>query len=93
MGTTGTIMGTSRYLKEQSESVQIVGVTPAEGSQIPGIRRWPKEYLPTIFDETRVDSTIEVTQKEAEETGFEPSVILWSCDPFVCAAGSMMIDS
>lgn len=68
MGTTGTIMGTSRYLKEQSESVQIVGVTPAEGSQIPGIRRWPKEYLPTIFDETRVDSTIEVTQKEAEET-------------------------
>lgn len=67
MGTTGTIMGTSRYLKEQSEQVQIVGVQPAEGAKIPGIRRWPKEYLPSIFEASRVDSIVEVTQEEAEE--------------------------
>jgi len=68
MGTTGTIMGTSQYLKEQNEKIQIVGVTPAEGSRIPGIRRWPKEYLPRIFDETRVDATLEVSQEDAEDT-------------------------
>ena len=68
MGTTGTIMGTSQYLKEQNEKIQIVGVTPEEGSKIPGIRRWSKEYLPRIFDETRVDSTLEVNQSDAEET-------------------------
>jgi len=68
MGTTGTIMGVSRYLKEQSEGVRICGVTPEEGSSIPGIRRWPKEYLPTIFEEARVDETIEVNQQDAEET-------------------------
>jgi cysteine synthase B len=68
MGTTGTIMGTSRYLKEQSDAVQIVGVTPAEGSSIPGIRRWPEAYLPEIFDATRVDRTIEVSQHDAEIT-------------------------
>jgi len=68
MGTTGTIMGTGQYLKEQSEAVQIVGVTPAEGAKIPGIRRWPKEYLPSIFDESKVDITVEVNQNEAEET-------------------------
>ncbi|WP_018953857.1 cysteine synthase CysM [Thioalkalivibrio sulfidiphilus] len=68
MGTTGTIMGTSRYLKEQNPAVQIVGVTPAEGSSIPGIRRWPKEYLPSIFEDFRVDQTLEVTQAEAEDT-------------------------
>ncbi|MCM8537109.1 MAG: cysteine synthase CysM [Lentisphaeraceae bacterium] len=67
MGTTGTIMGVSKYLKEQSEAVNIVGVQPGEGAKIPGIRRWPKEYLPTIFDETRVDQVIDVTQEEAEE--------------------------
>jgi cysteine synthase B len=66
MGTTGTIMGTSRYLKEQSTAVQIVGVTPAEGSAIPGIRRWPEAYLPSIFSAASVDQTIEVTQQEAE---------------------------
>ncbi|GJM61425.1 MULTISPECIES: cysteine synthase CysM [Persicobacter] len=65
MGTTGTIMGTSRYLKEQSEAVQIVGVQPTEGSKIPGIRRWPKEYLPKIFEPERVDQTIEVSQEDA----------------------------
>jgi cysteine synthase B len=68
MGTTGTIMGTSQYLKEKNPDVTIVGVQPSEGSQIPGIRRWPKEYLPSIFDASRVDQTIDVTQDEAEET-------------------------
>jgi len=67
MGTTGTIMGTSRYLKERNPSVQIVGVQPSEGAKIPGIRRWPKEYLPAIFEPARVDSTMDVTQEEAEE--------------------------
>ena len=68
MGTTGTIMGVSRYLKEQNPAIQIVGVQPEEGSSIPGIRRWPKEYLPGIFDETRVDQVIDVSQQEAEDT-------------------------
>ncbi|MGB6975264.1 MAG: cysteine synthase CysM [Terracidiphilus sp.] len=67
MGTTGTIMGTSRYLKEQNPSVRIVGVQPSEGAKIPGIRRWPKEYLPAIFEPDRVDETMDVTQEEAEE--------------------------
>jgi len=68
MGTTGTIMGTSRYLKEQNSEVKIVGVQPEEGSKIPGIRRWPKEYLPGIFDENRVDLTIDIGQQLAEDT-------------------------
>jgi len=68
MGTTGTIMGTAQYLKEQNAEVQIVGVQPAEGAKIPGIRRWPPEYLPSIFDASRVDRTLDVTQEEAEET-------------------------
>lgn len=67
MGTTGTIMGTSRYLKEQNPEIQIVGVQPKEGSRIPGIRRWPKEYLPGIFDETRIDTTIDIGQLLAED--------------------------
>ncbi|MDH5473275.1 MAG: cysteine synthase CysM [Gammaproteobacteria bacterium] len=67
MGTTGTIMGTSRYLKEQNPDVQIVGVQPEEGSSIPGIRRWTKEYLPGIFDESRVDLTLDVNQQSAED--------------------------
>ncbi len=67
MGTTGTIMGTSRYLKEQNSDIQIVGVQPEEGSKIPGIRRWPKEYLPGIFDEARVDVTIDIGQQLAED--------------------------
>ncbi|BDC98726.1 cysteine synthase CysM [Persicobacter psychrovividus] len=65
MGTTGTIMGTSRYLKEQSDAVKIVGVQPTEGSKIPGIRRWPEEYLPKIFDPKRVDQTIDVSQEDS----------------------------
>ena len=68
MGTTGTIMGTSRYLKEQNPAVQIVGVQPEEGSSIPGIRRWPEAYLPKIYDASRVDRIIDVSQAEAEET-------------------------
>ena len=68
MGTTGTIMGVSRYLKEQNPEVQIVGVQPAEGASIPGIRRWPDAYLPTIFEAERVDMTLDVTQEDAEET-------------------------
>jgi cysteine synthase B len=68
MGTTGTIMGTSRFLKEQNAAIEIVGVTPAEGSSIPGIRRWPQEYLPSIYNASRVDRTIEVTQAVAEQT-------------------------
>jgi cysteine synthase B len=68
MGTTGTIMGTSRYLKEQNADVQIIGVQPEEGAQIPGIRKWPEEYLPSIYDAKRVDELIYVGQKHAEDT-------------------------
>ncbi|MBN2606342.1 MAG: cysteine synthase CysM [Thiotrichales bacterium] len=68
MGTTGTIMGTSMYLKEQNPDIQVVGVQPTEGSSIPGIRRWPKEYLPSIYDDSRVDRTIDMSQALAEDT-------------------------
>jgi S-sulfo-L-cysteine synthase (O-acetyl-L-serine-dependent) len=65
MGTTGTIMGTSRYLKEQNPAIQIVGCQPTEGSKIPGIRRWSPNYLPKIFDPNRVDSTLDISETEA----------------------------
>ena len=68
MGTTGTIMGTSRFLKEKNPAIQIVGVQPEEGSRIPGIRRWPEEYLPGIFDAANIDLTLDVSQQDAEET-------------------------
>jgi cysteine synthase B len=68
MGTTGTIMGTSRFLKEKNPAVQIIGVQPKDEAKIPGIRRWPKEYLPKICDFSRVDRIMDVTQEEAEET-------------------------
>ena len=68
MGTTGTIMGTSRFLKEMNPNIQIIGVQPEDGARIPGIRRWPKEYMPKIFESTRVDRIIDVTQSLAEET-------------------------
>ena len=68
MGTTGTIVGTSRFLKEKNSSIQIIGVQPEEGSQIPGIRKWPKEYLPSIFDDSNIDSIRLVSQNNAEET-------------------------
>lgn len=65
MGTTGTIMGVSRFLKEQNPNVQIVGAQPADGSRIPGIRKWPEAYLPTIFDKKRVDRVVEVSEDQA----------------------------
>jgi cysteine synthase B len=68
MGTTGTIMGTSSYLKEQNESIQIIGVQPGDGDRIPGIRKWPMEYLPKIFNADKVDQIIEVSSNEAKET-------------------------
>ena len=68
MGTTGTIVGTSKFLKEKNSSIQIIGVQPEEGSQIPGIRKWPKEYLPSIFDDSNIDSIRLVSQNNAEET-------------------------
>ncbi len=68
MGTTGTIMGTSRYLKEKNPAVQVVGCQPAEGAQIPGIRKWPAEYLPKICDWSQVDRVVEVRQADAEDT-------------------------
>ncbi|UQS12894.1 cysteine synthase CysM [Pseudomonas sp. HS6] len=67
MGTTGTIMGVSRYLKEQSDNVQIIGLQPMEGSAIPGIRRWPQEYLPKIYQADRVDRIVDMAQSEAED--------------------------
>ena len=68
MGTTGTIMGVSRYLKAKNSDIQIIGCQPTDGSQIPGIRKWPEAYLPKIFDPKRVDRVIEVSQVDAEET-------------------------
>lgn len=68
MGTTGTIMGTSRYLKQQNPAIEIVGLQPKEGSSIPGIRRWPEAYLPKIFDASRVDRVIDIEQNDAETT-------------------------
>ncbi len=68
MGTTGTIVGTSRYLKECNPGIEIVGVQPMEGSSIPGIRRWPEAYLPKIYEPARVDRIIDVSQDEAEQT-------------------------
>ncbi|SFM12195.1 cysteine synthase CysM [Marinobacter zhejiangensis] len=68
MGTTGTIMGVSQYLKERNPDIQIVGLQPREGSSIPGIRRWPEAYLPKIFDASRVDQVVDIGQQDAEET-------------------------
>ena len=68
MGTTGTVMGVSRYLKEQNPNIQIIGVQPEEGSQIPGIRKWPAEYMPRIYDGKRVDELLYVNQANAEKT-------------------------
>lgn len=68
MGTTGTIMGVSRYLKEQNPAVQIVGLQPIDGASIPGIRRWPEAYLPTIFERDRVDVVVDTSQQAAEDT-------------------------
>lgn len=68
MGTTGTIMGTSRYLKEKNPAIQIIGLQPSEGAQIPGIRRWPEAYLPKIYERDRVDGIVNMPQSLAEQT-------------------------
>jgi cysteine synthase B len=68
MGTTGTVVGCSRYFKEINANIQVVGVHPADGACIPGIRRWPEEYLPEIYDPTHIDQILDVTQQEAEQT-------------------------
>ena len=68
MGTTGTIMGVSRFLKEQDPNIQIIGLQPEENSKIPGIRRWPKAYLPKIFEAERVDTIMDISQRDAENT-------------------------
>ena len=68
MGTTGTIVGTSKFLKEKNKDIQIIGVQPEEGAQIPGIRKWPKEYLPSIFSDKNIDEIVNVSQKNAENT-------------------------
>ena len=68
MGTTGTIMGASRFFKERNPAIEIVGLQPTKGSAIPGIRRWPAEYMPEIFDESRVDRIIDISQQDSEET-------------------------
>ena len=67
MGTTGTITGVSRYLKQQNPGVRIIGAQPSEGSRIPGIRKWPEAYLPKIYDASRVDELMLVSQVDAEE--------------------------
>jgi cysteine synthase B len=67
MGTTGTIMGCSRFLKEKNPKIQVIGVQPVAGASVPGIRKWPEEYLPKIFDRSRIDRVIEVNQQESEE--------------------------
>jgi len=67
MGTTGTIMGCSRFLKEKNPAIQVIGVHPGQGAQVPGIRKWPEEYQPKIYERARVDRIIEVTQQESEE--------------------------
>ena len=68
MGTTGTIVGTSKFLKEKNKNIQIIGVQPEEGAQIPGIRKWPKEYLPSIFSDDNIDEIVNVSQKNAEDS-------------------------
>src|SRR5690554_5141958 len=71
MGTTGTIMGVSRYLKEQNPQVQIIGLQPTEGAAIPGIRRWPQEYLPSIFEQQQVDRVVDMSRSEERRVGKE----------------------
>ncbi len=84
MGTTGTIMGVSRYLKEQNPAIEIVGLQPEEDASIPGIRRWPEEYLPSIFEEQRVDRIIDMSQQLAEQTMRD----LARCEGIFCGVSS-----
>lgn len=94
MGTTGTIMGTSSYLKEMNPQIQIVGLQPLEGSMIPGIRRWPREYLPSIYDEARVDRVIDISQQESEQTMRELAAtegIFAGVSSGGCVAGALQV--
>jgi len=84
MGTTGTIMGTSRYLKEKNPDIRIVGVQPADGAEIPGIRRWPEAYLPKIYEPERVDEILDISQPEAEHCARE----LARCEGIFCGISS-----
>lgn len=96
MGTTGTIMGTSRYLKEKNPKIEIVGVHPKEGASIPGIRRWPQAYLPKIYDPLRVDRVMEVSQEQAELTtrrlAAEEGIFAGISSGGAMAAGLMLSD-
>jgi cysteine synthase B len=95
MGTTGTIMGVSRFLKEQNPGVQIVGLQPEEGSSIPGIRRWPEAYLPRIYDASRVDRIIDISQQESEATMRELARregIFAGVSSGGCVAGALRLD-
>jgi cysteine synthase B len=95
MGTTGTIMGVSRFLKEQNPEIQIVGLQPREGSSIPGIRRWPEAYLPSIYNASRVDRIIDISQQESEATMRELARregIFAGVSSGGCVAGALRLD-
>ena len=81
MGTTGTIMGVSRFLKQKNPAIQIIGLQPKDGASIPGIRRWPKAYLPSIYQAEEVDQVIDIDQRDAETTmrqlATEEGIFLW----------------
>jgi len=94
MGTTGTIMGASRFFKEKNPDIQIVGLQPQDGSSIPGIRRWPQEYLPKIFDAARVDRVIDISQQESEQTMRELAAregIFCGVSSGGCVAGALQL--
>ncbi len=96
MGTTGTIMGVSRYLKERNPAIRIIGLQPAEGASIPGIRRWPEAYLPKIFEPPRVDRVLDIGQQEAEQTMRELAAregILAGVSSGGCIAGALRVAS
>ncbi len=96
MGTTGTIMGASRYLKEQNPNIQIIGVQPTDGSRIPGIRRWPPEFLPKIFEPERVDRIIDVSQDEAtammRRLAQEEAIFAGMSSGGACAAAARLVE-
>jgi cysteine synthase B len=94
MGTTGTIMGASRYFKEVKPAIEIIGLQPQDGSSIPGIRRWPQEYLPKIFDASRVDRVIDISQQESEDTMRELAAregIFCGVSSGGCVAGALRV--
>ena len=96
MGTTGTIMGASRFFKEVNPNIEIVGLQPEDGSSIPGIRRWPQEYLPKIFDAARVDRVIDISQRESEDTMRELAAregIFCGVSSGGCVAGALRLSA